>query len=104
MRSDRIIGAALLVLAFGLGDEAEARGRGGRAVIRSATVASVPVAATGSIAASAQAGTEPSDPASRPVEALTAPAVPALREVRASESWCTTRRLVGTGTGFCLIN
>lgn len=103
MRSGRIIGAALLVLALGAGDEAEARGRGGRAVIRSATVASVPVAATGSIAA-ASAGAEPTDPALRPVKAVIAPAAPALREVRASESWCATRRLVGTGTGFCLIN
>lgn len=104
MRRGQVIGAALLVLALGAADDAEARGRGGRGGSRGGVV----LVSTGSAAAAAASPRSGSDQAAReprlrPVGPVTAPA-PLQREVRAAEPWCSNRRVVGTGTGFCVIN
>jgi hypothetical protein len=104
MRSGQVIGGALLVLALGAADDAEARGRGGRVGSRGGLV----LASTGSAAAGVASARDGSDqatrePGLRPVMPVTAPA-PLQREVRAAEPWCANRRVVGSGTGFCVIN
>ena len=103
MRSGQVIGAALLVLALGAAEDAEARGRGGRG----SRAGVVPVS-TGSVAsaeASARYGSDQAarEPGLRPILPVSAPA-PLQREVRAAAPWCANRRVVGTGTGFCVIN
>ncbi|MCJ2043113.1 hypothetical protein MKK58_00905 [Methylobacterium sp. J-078] len=104
MRRNPVIGATLLILVLGAAQGAEARGRAARGGFRSATIGSAAVVSTGSIAAAPTVTSVPaSDPTLRPVKALAAPTPPA-REVRAADSWCANRRVVGTGTGFCLIN
>jgi hypothetical protein len=104
MRSGQVIGGALLVLALGAADDAEARGRGGRSGSRGGTV----LVSTGSAAgvASARYGSDQAtmrEPGLRPVMPVTAPA-PLQREVRAAEPWCANQRVVGSGAGFCVIN
>jgi hypothetical protein len=108
MRRNQVIGAALLILALGAAQEAEARGRDGRGGFRTATIGSAAVVSTGSIAAAPAVASDPaaspaSELAPRPAKPVAVPMPPA-REVSAADSWCASRRVVGTGTGFCLIN
>ncbi|MCJ2034140.1 hypothetical protein [Methylobacterium sp. J-068] len=104
MRRNQIIGATLLILALGAAQDAEARGRAARGGFRGATIERAAVVSTGSIAAASTVASEPtSEPTPRSVKPVAVPA-PSAREVRAADFWCANRRVVGTGTGFCLIN
>ncbi|KQT90090.1 hypothetical protein ASG60_10665 [Methylobacterium sp. Leaf469] len=106
MRADSVALAVVLLGAglFGGASDAEARGR------RSPGVAFVP-AATGSIG-STPAGPVRQEPAAslampRPIPSVVTPLVTApapVRDVRTTQVWCGSGRIVGSGAGFCEIN
>lgn len=122
MRTCLILAAAALVVS-GAATTAEARFRGGRSVHASRTAptatapratglgigvgvgtgvgAALPPRPARSASAAADAAADTSATL-RPVLPVTAPAP--VREVRTAVAWCSDKRLVGSGAGFCEIN
>lgn len=108
MRPCLVIAAAALVLS-GAATAAEARARGGRSVSVSVSRPAAPVK-TAALGAgigttlslrgtneSAEAGPAPK---LRPVVPVAAP----VREASGAAPWCSDKRIVGSGAGFCEIN
>ncbi|GJE15696.1 hypothetical protein [Methylobacterium marchantiae] len=117
MRTWLIIAAAALALS-GTVTTAEARFRGGRSVHATRPAPSVTPARSAALGVGigaalpvrsvrgATAGDpEPGRPVTlRPILPVTAPAPAPVREVRTAAAWCSDKRVVGSGAGFCEIN
>lgn len=121
MRTVSIIGATILAFAVvSAASEAEARGRRGGGSLwltssRTETAPPLRLSGHGQHARSEAATPPRSETAPAPLmpqraadatareaanEVKTVPA----RDVRVAEPWCATKRVVGSGVGFCVIN